>query len=168
MSTTESNGASRANVSDQVQQGGKEAKTIVNDALSSVSETARDKLGELGTAAKESASQASDQVKEKLGTQKEAGAAYASRFAENIRASAKAFESDTPIAAQTINAAADYVESAAEKLRNGSFNDAVEGMTTFARRQPAAFLGLSVLAGFAAIRFLKASGSGSNRSGDVS
>ena len=34
-----------------------------------------------------------------------------------------------------------------------------DGMTSFARRQPAAFLGLSVLAGFAVVRFLKASGS---------
>jgi hypothetical protein len=33
----------------------------------------------------------------------------------------------------------------------------MNGMTSFARRQPAAFLGLSVLAGFAVVRFLKAS-----------
>lgn len=42
-------------------------------------------------------------------------------------------------------------------MRNGSLNDVVDGVTSFARRQPAAFLGLSVLAGFAMVRFLKAS-----------
>ena len=54
------------------------------------------------------------------------------------------------------------------KIRDGSFRDLVEGATDFAKRQPAAFLGISVLAGFAAVRFLKASGeqsSSSKRSG---
>ena len=80
------------------------------------------------------------------------------RFAGNIRDAARAFESDAPFAARGINSAAEYVEDAAEKIRNGSFRDLVDGATDFAKRQPAAFLGISVLAGFAAVRFLKASG----------
>jgi len=63
-----------------------------------------------------------------------------------------------PFAARGINSAAEYVDEAADKIRNGSFRDLVDGATDFAKRQPAAFLGLSVLAGFAAVRFLKASG----------
>jgi hypothetical protein len=74
---------------------------------------------------------------------------------------ARAFESDVPFAARGINSAADYVEDAAEKIRNGSFRDLLDGATDFAKRQPAAFLGVSVLAGFAAVRFLKASGADS-------
>jgi hypothetical protein len=69
-----------------------------------------------------------------------------------------------PFAARGINSAAEYVDEAAEKIRNGSFRDLVDGATDFAKRQPAAFLGLSVLAGFAAVRFLKASGSRSSSS----
>ena len=69
-----------------------------------------------------------------------------------------AFESDAPFAARGINSAADYVEDAAEKIRNGTFRDLLDGANDFAKRQPAAFLGLSVLAGFAAVRFLKTSG----------
>jgi hypothetical protein len=61
-----------------------------------------------------------------------------------------------------MNSAAEYVDEAAEKIRNGSFRDLLDGATDFAKRQPAAFLGLSVLAGFAAVRFLKASGSQSS------
>jgi hypothetical protein len=53
------------------------------------------------------------------------------------------------------------VEEAAAKVRDGSVRDLVDGATDFAKRQPAAFLGLSVLAGFAAVRFLKASGGSS-------
>ena len=65
---------------------------------------------------------------------------------------------------RAIEAAASYVDDAAEKVREGSLNELMDNMTSFARRQPAAFLGLSVLAGFAAVRFLKASGGSSSRS----
>ena len=77
---------------------------------------------------------------------------------EIFRDAARAFENDAPFAARSINSAAEYVDDAAEKIRNGSIRDLVDGATDFAKRQPAAFLGLSVLAGFAAVRFLKASG----------
>jgi hypothetical protein len=96
-----------------------------------------------------------DQARE----QQRSGADFVGRFAGNIRDAARAFENDVPFAARGINSAAEYVDEAAEKIRNGSFRDLVDGATDFAKRQPAAFLGLSVLAGFAAVRFLKASGS---------
>jgi hypothetical protein len=44
----------------------------------------------------------------------------------------------------------------------------IDGATDFARRQPAAFLGLSVLAGFSVIRFLKASGGQTSTGGHTS
>src|SRR6185437_240594 len=92
------------------------------------------------------------------------GADLVGRLAGNIREAARAFQSDAPFAARGINSAAGYVDEAAEKIRNGSFRDLVDGATEFAKQQPAAFLGLSVLAGFAAIRFLKASGGQSSSS----
>jgi hypothetical protein len=154
----------RQGLTDKLQQAAEEAKQRASDALASTTEMARDKLGELGDAARETAGHAADKVKEQATAQQHAGADYAKRFAGNIRGAAKAFEQDTPLAARTIEMAADYVEDAAEKMRNGSLNDVVDGVTSFARRQPAAFLGLSVLAGFAAIRFLKASGGRSSQS----
>ena len=96
--------------------------------------------------------------KAKLREQQQSGADFIVRFAGNIREAARPFENEAPFAARGINSAADYVEDAAEKIRNGGFRDLVDGATDFARRQPAAFLGISVLAGFAAVRFLKASG----------
>jgi hypothetical protein len=143
---------------DKLQQAGEEVKQRASDAFDATSDMAREKLDELGTAARETASHATEKMKEQVSAQQDAGADYAQRFAENIRGAAKAFEQDTPIAARTIEMAAGYVEDAAEKMRNGSINDVIDGVTSFARRQPAAFLGLSVLAGFAVVRFLKASG----------
>src|SRR5215475_13465480 len=113
---------------------------------------------EAADAAKDVASETVDQFQGKAREQQRSGADFIERFAGNIREAARAFESEAPFAARGINSAAEYVEDAAGKIRNGSFGDLVDGATDFAKRQPAAFLGISVLAGFAAIRFLKASG----------
>ncbi|HEY0800010.1 MAG TPA: hypothetical protein VGD54_04145, partial [Steroidobacteraceae bacterium] len=102
--------------------------------------------------------------------QQRTGADFVGRFAGNIRDAARAFETDVPFAARGINSAAEYVEDAGEKIRNGTFRDLVDSATDFAKQQPAAFLGLSVLAGFAAVRFIKASGNqtSSSQPGDAS
>ena len=144
-------------------------KNKASDALSATSDMARDKLDELGSSAREAAAQATDKIREQADKQQRAGAEYAGRFAENLRNAAHAFDQDTPLAARLIETAADYVDDAAGKMRDGSLNDLMGSLSSFARRQPAAFLGLSVLAGFAAVRFLKASGnSPSGRSTDGS
>jgi hypothetical protein len=85
-------------------------------------------------------------------------------IAASTAVAARAFENDAPFAARGIDSAAEYVEDAAEKIRNGSFRDLIDNTTDFAKRQPAAFLGISVLAGLAAVRFLKASGGGASSS----
>ena len=158
------NRSSSQGLTDKLQQAGEDVKQRASDTLAATTGAAREKLDELGTAARETATHAADKVKQQIGVQQGAGADYAKRLADNIRGAAKAFEQDTPIAARTIEMAAGYVEDAAQKLRNGSLNDVIDGATSFARRQPAAFLGLSVLAGFAVVRFLKASGDASTSS----
>ena len=104
------------------------------------------------------ASGTADQIQGEAREKQRSGVDFIERFAGNIREAARAFENDAPFAARGINSAAEYVEDAAEKIRNGSFRDLVDNATDFAKRQPAAFLGISVLAGFAAVRFLRASG----------
>ena len=146
------------NLRDQVADAGAELKQRAGDALQASTDVAQDKLKEAANAAKEVASGAADRVQEQVHEQQRSGADFVERFATNIRDAARAFESDAPFAARGINSAAEYVEDTAAKIRNGSFRDLVDGATDFAKRQPAAFLGISVLAGFAAIRFLKASG----------
>jgi len=160
---TKKTGSSQ-NLKDQVADAGAEVRQRASDALRASTDVARDKFQEAADAAKDVASGTVDQVQEQARQQQRTGADFVGRFAGNIREAARAFESDAPFAAGGINSAAEYVEDAAEKIRNGSFRDLVDGATDFAKRQPAAFLGISVLAGFAAVRFLKASAGGSSSS----
>ncbi len=156
--TQNQNTGSTQNLKDQVADAGAEIKQRAGDALRASTDVARDKFKEAADAAKDVASGTVDQLQEQTRQQQRTGADFIERFAGNIREAARAFESEAPFAARGINSAAEYVEDAAEKIRNGSFRDLVDGATDFAKRQPAAFLGISVLAGFAAARFLKASG----------
>jgi hypothetical protein len=138
---------------------GAEMKQRAGDALRTSTDIARGKFKEAADAAKDVASGAADRFQDQVKEQQRSGADFVERFAGNIRDAARAFEGDAPFAARGINSAAEYIDDAAKKIRNGSLRDLVDGATDFAKRQPAAFLGISVLAGFAAIRFLKASDS---------
>jgi hypothetical protein len=165
MSDTDFRSDSRSrpqDLTDKVQRAGEDVKQRASDAFDATSEAARKKADELGDAAKETASHAAGKTKERLREQQRAGADYAMRFAGNMRGAARAFEQDTPFAARSIELAADYIEDAAQQMRSNSLNDVMDGVKSFARQQPAAFLGLSVLAGFAVVRFLKASGGDSS------
>lgn len=166
--TQNQNTGSTQNLKDQVADAGAEIKQRAGDALRASTDVARDKFKEAADAAKDVASGTVDQLQEQTRQQQRTGADFIERFAGNIREAARAFESEAPFAARGINSAAEYVEDAAEKIRNGSFRDLVDGATDFAKRQPAAFLGISVLAGFAAVRFLKASGGQRSERGDRS
>ncbi|WLB24073.1 hypothetical protein [Bradyrhizobium japonicum] len=146
------------NLKDQMQDAGATVKQRAGDAFQASVDVAQDKFKEAGDAAKSLASGTMDQIQDHAREQQRSGAEFVERLAGNVREAARAFESDVPFAARGINSAADYVEDAAEKIRNGNFRDLLDGATDFAKRQPAAFLGISVLAGFAAVRFLKASG----------
>ncbi|WP_300179793.1 hypothetical protein [Bradyrhizobium sp.] len=143
---------------DQVVDAGSEMKQRAGEALQTSAEIAGDKFREAADATKDAAAATADHLQDKAREQQRSGADFVDRFAGNIREAAHAFDNDAPFAAHGINSAADYVEDAAEKIRNGSFRDLVDSATDFAKRQPVAFLGLSVLAGFTAVRFLKASG----------
>ena len=158
------NTGSSQNLKDQVADAGAEMKQRAGDALRASTDIARDKFKEAADAAKDVASGTADRFQDQAREKQRSGADFIERFAGNIRDAARAFENDAPFAARGINSAAEYVEDAAEKIRNGSFRDLVDDATDFAKRQPAAFLGISVLAGFAAVRFLKASGGGASSS----
>ena len=153
--------SSSPGLKDQIGDAGAEMKQRAGEALQASADMARDKFGEAADAAKNVASGTVDQIQERAREQQQTGADFIERLAGNFRQAAGAFETDVPFAARGIKSAADYVEEAAAKVRDGSFRDLVDGATDFAKRQPAAFLGLSVLAGFAAVRFLKASGGSS-------
>lgn len=146
-----------ASVKDHLTRASSDVKQRASDAFQASTDVAREKFGEAAELARSVASETFEHVQDEAKTRQHAGADFMGKFARNLREAAKSFDNDAPLAASGINAAAQYVDGAAEKIRNGSLQDLVDGATDFAKRQPAAFLGLSVLAGFAAVRFLKAS-----------
>jgi hypothetical protein len=110
---------------------------------------------ELVGVARIAAAEAGERLQNQVGRQKEAGAEYIGAFADTMRRAAAEFESDTPIAATYIRKAAAQIESVADAVREGDVADVIRGAQSFAQRQPTAFLGLTLLAGFGIVRFLK-------------
>ncbi|MFX5550691.1 hypothetical protein ABTD75_18885, partial [Acinetobacter baumannii] len=78
---------------------------------------------------------------------------------------AREFDNDLPVAGKFIRQAASQVENVSDSIRTGELKDLVSNAQTFARRQPAAVLGLAALAGFAVVRFLKSSPATTSGSG---
>jgi hypothetical protein len=144
-------------VRDQAVAAGREIKDKAVDLAGTSGEKLKEQASELADAAKNVASQATDRLKEKVSEQRGAGAEYVGSLAETIRRAAREFDTDLPIAGKYIRKAAAQVENVSDSIRTGDINDLVSSAQSFARRQPTAFLGMAVLAGFAAVRFLKSS-----------
>jgi hypothetical protein len=127
------------------------------DALRASAQVASDKLREATDGAKDVASHAAGKLQESAARQQASGANYLARFADHVREASHTFAIDTPLAQRGMATAADFIDDAAIKLRDGNAGDVITMATDFARRKPVAFLGISALAGFAVMRFLKAS-----------
>ncbi|MDB5516344.1 MAG: Late embryosis abundant protein [Tardiphaga sp.] len=149
-------------VTDQALAAGRDLKDRAADLAGASTETIKDQASEFVDAAKDMASQATDKFKETVDGQRTAGANYVGSLADTIRRAAREFDADLPIAGTYIRKAASQVEGAADTIRTGNFNDLVRGAQSFARRQPTAFLGMAVLAGFGVVRFLKSSANDSD------
>ena len=111
----------------------------------------------LAESAKGLASQAGEKLLSSVEEQKAAGADFVSGVAGSIRRAANEFDKDLPQAAQYIRSAADQIGTVSDAFRRRDLNQLVADVQGFARRQPTAFLGAAVLAGFAAVRFLRTS-----------
>jgi hypothetical protein len=127
------------------------------------SEAIKDRASDFVEAAGEVASNATDKLKRTVDGQKNAGAEYVGSVADMMRRAAREFDSELPIAGTYIRKAASQVEMVSDSIRNGNFNDLISGAQSFARRQPTAFLGMAVLAGFGLVRFLKSSADATGR-----
>ena len=148
---------SAKSVADQAVSAGRDIKDQALGLAAASSETIKNQASEFVDAAKDVASQATDKLKQTVDSQKSAGADYVGSLAGTIRRAAKEFDGDLPIAGSYIRKAASQVEGVADTIRTGNFKDLVRGTQSFARRQPTAFLGMAVLAGFGVVRFLKSS-----------
>ena len=106
---------------------------------------------------RDAASDAGDRLWNTAEDKKNAGADFVSGLAGAVRRAAGAFDDQIPQASDYIRQAAEQIYGASDALRQRNIGELVEGVQDFARRQPTAFLGITVLAGFAAVRFLKSS-----------
>jgi hypothetical protein len=144
-------------VADQARSAGRDIKDEAIGLAGASSEAIKDQASEFVDAAKDVASQATDKLKQTVDGQKSAGADYVGSLADTIRRAAKEFDGELPVAGTYIRKAASRVEGVAASIRSGNFNGLVRDAQSFARRQPTAFLGMAVLAGFGVVRFLKSS-----------
>lgn len=150
-------------LADQALSAGRDIKDKAKGAVEASSETLKDQASDFVDAAKDVASQATDKFKQAVEAQKSAGSDYVGSLAGTIRRAAKEFDSDLPIAGTYIRKAAVQVESIANTIKTGDINGLLKDARSFARRQPTAFLGLAMLAGFGAVRFLKSSADDADR-----
>jgi len=114
---------------------------------------------------KNMASQASEKLKDTAERQKQAGADFATDMAGAVRRAAGEFEDQMPQAAEYIRYAADQIETVSQSIRRRDVGQMINDVQSFARRQPTAFLGMTFLAGFAAMRFLRSSSAGQSSFG---
>lgn len=114
------------------------------------------------------ASKAGERLMDVAEQQKSAGADFVSGMADAVRNAAGSFDSQIPQAGEYIRYAADHMEDMSDALRRRDIRQLVSGVETFARQQPTAFLGLTFLAGFAAVRFLRSSTQGASMSSGMS
>ena len=124
---------SSQDIKEQVKDAGAELKQRASEALRATSHGAQEAYQGATDAAKDLASEAKDKLEDQARQQQQTGAEYVNKFAGNIREAARAFEKDAPFAARGITSVAEYVEEAAEKIRQGSFRDLVDNATDFAK-----------------------------------
>ena len=156
-SPAKDSGARAKSIADQALSAGRDLKDKAVDVAGTSAEALKGNASDLVDAAKDVASQTTDKFKQTVDNQKLAGAEYVGGLANTMRRAAREFDGDLPIADTYIRKAASQVEGMSESIKTGNFNDLVRGAQAFARRQPTAFLGMAVLAGFGVVRFLKSS-----------
>jgi len=110
------------------------------------------------------ASQAGEKLMDTAEHQKQAGADVMSGVADAVRRAAGEFDGQVPQAAQYIRLAADQMETMTDSLRRRDIRQMMFDVQSFVRQQPAAFLGASLIAGFAAMRFLRSTSLGARGS----
>jgi hypothetical protein len=157
-------GSAAKSATEEALSAGREFKDKAMEMAGSSSEAVKDRASDFADAAKDVASQATDKLKQAVDGQKNAGAEYVGSLADTMRRAAREFDGELPIAGTYIRKAASQVEVISDSMRNGDFNDLVQAAQSFARRQPTAFLGMSVLAGFGLVRFLRSSAQASSGS----
>ena len=129
------------------------------------------RASEVADTAKQVASEAGERLNITMEDQKQAGAQRIAQFAQAVQTAAGQLDRDSPEFARYMRSAAEQVQGLSEKLRTQNVGELFNEFQSFAKRHPTAFLGATVLTGFALARFLKSatdtqgSAGGSTRGG---
>lgn len=119
--------------------------------------TRTDGIGGTGTAQAEAIwNDARASVRSTLSEKQHSTAAELQDFANALRGAARSVDQRGPVV-QAAERAADGLERLSGKLRSKDLDGLIHDVESFARSQPAVFLGMTVAAGFLAVRFLKSS-----------
>ena len=122
---------------------------------SNTAEDISQRASELTDTAKQVASEAGERLTITIEDQKRAGAQRLSQFAEAVVTAANHLDQNSPEFARYIRGAAEQVQGFSEKLRTQKASELFNEFQSFAKRHPTAFLGATVLTGFALARFFK-------------
>lgn len=119
----------------------------------------RDKAAEAADQAKGAAASIAEQARARLNEivdqQKAAGADRIAGVAKAAHSAAEDLDKTNPHMARLVRSAADNVDRIAEDVRSRDIGDVFATVAEFGRRQPVAFFGGAVLAGFVLARFFK-------------
>jgi hypothetical protein len=123
-----------------------------------LTDRAREKTGELRRQAEEAAHGMRDRARSIADKQKHVAGGRVEGVAHALRRAADDLrEQGQPMIAEYSRYAAEGLESMAQSLDRRDVDDFVEGVESFARQRPVAFLGGAMVAGFALARFMKSS-----------
>jgi hypothetical protein len=165
--TGQGSGGQSGSLTDQAKNMASGVRESASGLMDEASRMAREQASGAADTARNLASQAGDKLMSAAEQQKSAGADYVGEIAEAVRRAANEFR-QIPQASHYMLMAADQIDSVSESVRRRDINQMFGDVQNFARRQPTAFIGLTALAGFALVRFLKSSAAGSSGGGQGS
>jgi len=132
------------------------ASMMASDAAGQVKRVASDAADQAKRVASDAASTATQQVKQFLDGQVGGGADMVGHVANSVKRAADDLDRNAPQLAGLVRGLADRFEGYSDELRGQSVDQLVRKASDFTRRQPALVFGLAALAGFFALRTLKA------------
>ena len=129
----------------------RDAGQELNEAVDEVAKHARQAAGH----AADAASKAREKAEALADRGKEMGVGQMQGIARAARGAADELQDQSPEIAGAVRQAADSLDSAANSMRGKSVGEIIDMFDDMARRQPAAYFGGAVLAGFVLTRFMK-------------
>jgi len=133
------------------------------DAAGQVREEASGLIAELRQEGGEVLQAARKRAETMLDDRREAGAEQVESTARAVHDAASQLEDSVPGVARYVHEAASAIEEVSRTLRDSSPGEMVGRIEELARRQPVAFFGTAMLAGFALTRFARSSAERSHR-----